>query len=191
MCPEEGRAVLNPASQGGFRSLSAVVRQRLAVSSSTAPRPQTTGPCRWAARPPCWSSSSTPPVAVDSTTAGPRRHHRPAQPPRSALVSEPRRNGSLTASSAPTIEAKRPPLFSNDGWRYLSPWRLANANGRMVTTGGPTPITSASRKVASRLAGSARSSYSYGRGQGTSRQMMIRRPRPLRRSFRRARAACA
>ena len=39
MCPEEGRAVLNPASQGGFRSLSAVVRQRLAVSSSTAPRP--------------------------------------------------------------------------------------------------------------------------------------------------------
>ena len=25
------------------------------------------------------------------------------------------------------------------GWRYLSPWRLTNANGRMVTTGGPTP----------------------------------------------------
>ena len=27
--------------------------------------------------------------------------------------------------------------LSNGGWRYLSPWRLTNANGRMVTTGGP------------------------------------------------------
>ena len=108
------------------------------MSSLAAPRPPDHRTVSLA-RPPCWSSSSTPPVAVDSTTAGPRRHHRPAPPPRSAIVSEPRRNGSLSASGAPRIEAKRPPLFSNGSWRYLSPWRLAYANGRMVTTGGPSP----------------------------------------------------
>ncbi len=34
--------------------------------------------------------------------------------------------------------------LSNGGWHYLSPWRLTNANGRMVTTGGPTPLPAAS-----------------------------------------------
>ena len=56
-----------------------------------------------------------------------------------------------------------------------------------------TPIATAKGKVSVEPAGSSGSagdSYSYGRGQGTSRQM-IRRARTLRRSFRRARAACA
>ena len=39
------------------------------------------------------------------------------------------------------------------GWRYLSPWRLTNANGRMVTTGGPNRTTSSSRCSQAALSG--------------------------------------